>query len=104
MKQRLGGIQDQIDDGAQGLLLADRLFETLAKNPELRAELQRDRTTRRLVEISFSLLARRPREPTEHMLGTLPLHLAPFLLMPGWRYKASELVGQVGKMTSQFVA
>jgi len=89
---------------AQGLLLADRLFETLAKNPELRAELQRDRATRRLVEISFSLLARRPREPTEHMLGTLPLHLAPFLLMPGWRYKASELVGQVGKMTSQFVA
>ena len=88
---------------AQGLLLADRLFETLVENADLRDELQKDRATRRLVEISFAFLSRRPREPTEHFLGTLPLHLAPFLLMPAWRYKMSELAGQARKLTGRSI-
>lgn len=88
---------------AQGLLLADRLFGSLAENADLSDELQKDRATRRLVEISVALLSRPPREPTEHFLGTVPLHLAPFLLMPGWRYKISELAAQVSKLTGRFI-
>ena len=89
---------------AQGLLLADRLFDALAENAGLTDELQKDRVTRHLVEISSGLLSRPPREPTEHFLGTLPLHLAPFLLMRTWRYKMLELAGQAGQLTSGLIA
>ena len=87
---------------AQGLLLADRPFATLARNQPLRDELQRDRAAGLLARLSFALLTKDPSEPTERLFGTLPLHLAPFLLMTGWRYKSSELLGQAGKLSARF--
>ena len=84
----------------QALLLADRLFGSLARNA-LREELSRDRVTRVLVDLAFTFLTRDPSEPTERFLGTLPLHLASFLLMRGWRYKVSELSGQAGKLLNR---
>ena len=82
----------------QGLLLADRLFGSLSQNAAFRGELGCDRVTRLLTKLAMAFLTRSPSEPTERVLGTLPLHLAAFLLMPGWRYKLSELSGQGGKL------
>jgi hypothetical protein len=87
---------------SQGLLLADRLFDTLAGNDDLLEELRRDRATRLLVDIAYALLSRDPAEPTDRLLGTVPLHLAPFLLRNGWRYKMAELSGQAGKLADRF--
>jgi len=89
---------------AQGLLLADLLFDTLAGNVALREELKQDRVTRLLVRTALGLLTRVPTEPTERLFGTLPLHVAPIFLMPGWRYKASALSGQVGWLMNRFVS
>ena len=85
----------------QGLLLADRLFGTLAGNDALRDELLLDRATRYLVTTSLALLSRHPSEPTERFLGTLPLHLNTILLKPGLRYKLSELAGESGRLLNR---
>lgn len=86
----------------QGLLLADRLFGTLDGNEDLRDELQQDRATRRLFEVALHLLSREPQEPTEHLFGTVPLHLTQFLLQPGWRHKARELSSQTLQLLRRF--
>lgn len=82
---------------AQALLLADRLFDTLANNPALKAELMRDPVIRLLYRAALTQLAGRsePVEPTSRLLGTLRIHWTQFLLKPGWRFKSSELVRQV---------
>ena len=82
----------------QALLLADRLFGTLVGNPELRDELRRDRMTHRLYMAALRLLTRAPREPTEIRFGTLPIHLSQFLLLPGARYKMSEILRQANRL------
>lgn len=81
---------------AQALLLADRLFGTLANNPALKTELLRDRVSRALYRAALTQLAGSPEpiEPTSTRFGTLRIHWTQFLLMPGLRFKSSELLRQ----------
>lgn len=79
---------------AQALLLADRLFGTLASAADLRRELARDRSTLLLCEGALRILSGQRGEPTERPLGTLPIHLLELLLVPGFSYKVSELARQ----------
>jgi len=81
---------------AQALLLADRLFGTLESHPSLRAELMGESAVRRLYRAALEQLAGRtePVEPTSRRLGTLRIHWTQFLLLPGMRFKLSELARQ----------
>ena len=81
---------------AQALLLADRLFGTLRDNAALKAELLADPANRLLYRAALTQLAGRPEpiEPTSRRLGTLRIHWTQFLLMPGLRFKGSELLRQ----------
>jgi Uncharacterised nucleotidyltransferase len=81
---------------AQALLLADRLFGTLADNAALKTKLLRDPTSRLLYRAALAELAGRPEpiEPTSRRLGTLRIHWTQFLLMPGLRFKGSEFLRQ----------
>jgi hypothetical protein len=81
---------------AQALLLADRLFGTLANNPALKTELLRDPVSKLLYRAALRQLAGRsePIEPTSRTFGTLRIHWTQFLLMPGLRFKGSELLRQ----------
>jgi Uncharacterised nucleotidyltransferase len=81
---------------AQALLLADRLFGTLTDNAALKAELLQDRASRLLYRAALTQLAGQPEpiEPTSRRLGTLRIHWTQFLLMPGLRFKTSELLRQ----------
>ncbi len=88
----------------QALLLADRLFATLSGDPALSDQLRRERVTHLLAETAFSLLSRNPSEPTEHFLGTMPMHLTPFLLRGDWRYKLSEFSGQSARLLNRFAS
>ena len=80
----------------QAFLLADRLFGTLDHAPRLRGELDRDPSVRRLVQAAMTMLGRPPADPTEQRFGTVAIHWTQFLLLPGLRYKASELRRQAG--------
>ena len=82
---------------AQALLLADRLFGTLADNRALKTELLRDRTNRLLYRAALKQLAGSPEpvEPTSTRFGTLRIHWTQFLLIPALRFKCSELLRQV---------
>ena len=82
----------------QALLLADALFGSLECNAGLRHELREDRATRQLYATSLRLLTGDPREPTRHLLGTLPIHWTQFLLLPEWGFKFSELSRQAGRL------
>ena len=73
------------------LLLADRLFETLDRNPDLRGELRRDPEIVRLYRTSLHLLLAGPDEPTASRLGTLPIHMLQLGLLPGPGYMLSEI-------------
>lgn len=73
------------------LLLADDLFGTLDRNPDLRRELNSDRGIARLYRTALRLLLRDPAEPTASRFGTLPIHRAQLLLLPGSTYKFSEI-------------
>jgi hypothetical protein len=77
---------------AQALLLCERLFDRTLP-PGLAAELKADPATRRLVRVALGTMAGRygETELDDTVLGTVPIHLAHFLLAPGWRYKASEI-------------
>lgn len=80
---------------AQALLLSDRLFGTLERNPDLRAELLADRASRWLFEAAFrQLTAREAVEPTATRLGTLTMHWTQLLLLPGASFKLSEVARQ----------
>ena len=80
----------------QALLLADALYGTLTSNSPLQNRLQSDRTSRWLCNQALKQLTRcsAPLEPTARRLGTLRIHLTQFMLLPGWRFKASEFVRQ----------
>lgn len=82
---------------AQALLLADRLFGTLAAAPELAAELRRDRASRWLAQVAMDQLTGRLalREPTRVPLGTGMIHLTQFALLPGLTFKLAELRRQL---------
>ena len=82
----------------QALLLADRLFGSLEANPELRRRLLDDPSTRRLCSIALRLLSRKPAEPTEQLLGTLPHRMSQFLLLPGIGFRLGELTDQVRRV------
>lgn len=78
----------------QALLLADTLFGSLMNASSLRDELQSDRATRRLHRAALRLLTGELSEPTDERWGTLTIHWTQFLLLPGIRYKISELKRQ----------
>lgn len=81
----------------QALLLADAFFQLLEANPELRVSLQRNSASRWLCRAAAWQLAGRPEpiEPTSRPLGTAMIHLTQFALLPGVRFKVSELVRQL---------
>jgi hypothetical protein len=81
---------------AQALLVANRLFGTLGDAPNFKRELCKDRASRWLADTALRLLAGRkePVEPTSVAGGTVVIHLTHFPLMPGLRFKASELLRQ----------
>jgi hypothetical protein len=82
---------------AQALLVADRLYGTLANAPDLKRELGNDRASRWLTEAALRQLADRkePVEPTSVVGGTATIHFTQFLLLPGVLFKASELLRQL---------
>jgi hypothetical protein len=82
----------------QALLLADALFGTLQEAPELKQELASDRSVLALYRTALRLLSREPKEPTEEVLGTLPIRLSQFRLIPGLAYKWAELTDQFGRV------
>ena len=78
---------------AQALLLADRL-SLLRLSASLRRELEADPASRLLTGIAVEqLLALR--EPTERAFGTGSIHMSQPLLLPGWRFKFSEVARQI---------
>ena len=81
---------------AQALLLSDSVYGTLRELDTLRAELVRDPVNRLLHAAALKQLAGRadPIEPTARAFGTAIIHLSQFALLPGWRFKMSELVRQ----------
>ena len=82
---------------AQGLLLCSRLLGTQLPKPLVR-ELEADFATRWLVRIAMRSMAgaHGTRELDETVLGTVPIHFSHFLLMPGGKYKLSELKRKAG--------
>lgn len=83
---------------ALALLLANDLFGTLNRNPDLQRELNRDHGTTRLHRTSLKLLTRRPVEPTSIRFGTLPIHTTQLLLRPEFSYKLAETARQVRRL------
>ena len=77
----------------QALLLADALYGSLADAPHLRDELARDPFNRWLAKSARKQLAASV-EPTSRLLGTTRIHLTQFGLLPGLRFKLSELLRQ----------
>ena len=74
---------------AQALLLADRL--SLLRLPKSFAhELKADWASRLLARVALDQL-QALQEPTQRPLGTASIHLSQPLLLPGWRFKFSEL-------------
>ena len=82
---------------AQALLLADRLFGSLERAPELRSELQTDHMVRLLCSASINQVTSKPVEPTEQVFGTLRIHWTQLLLMTGFKFKAAEFWRQTRK-------
>ena len=76
---------------AAALILANRLLGT--KLPE---DLEADRATLRLVAIATDMIGN-PGEPTKRRFGTLPIHRAQLLMVPGSHYFLSELMRKVGQ-------
>jgi hypothetical protein len=79
---------------AQALLLSGMLYGGLSGS--LRRELARDRTNRWLAEMALRQLrlGSRATEPTERRFGTAAIHLSQLALLPGIRFKLSELARQ----------
>jgi hypothetical protein len=77
------------------LLLADSLYGTLGDST-LRSVLGRERTSHRLLNAALRQLAGRdePIEPTMRFGGTAAIHYTQLLLLPGLRFKMSELARQ----------
>ncbi len=81
----------------QALLLSARLFGTPI-GPALRGELEAAPANRWLLRIALAQMTGKAAvsEPTAARLGTTMIHFNQFLLLPGWRFKASELARQLG--------
>ena len=77
----------------QALLVADSVYATLSACADLRDSLLADGRTRWLHDLALRQLAGRREfiEPTARRGGTLAIHLSQFVLLPGARFKASEL-------------
>jgi hypothetical protein len=77
----------------QALLLSERLFG-LPLPPALKAELEGDRKVRWLASLAMGTLLKGEgaEESDLSLLGTVPMHLSQLLLVPGWRYKGSEVI------------
>jgi hypothetical protein len=75
----------------QTLMLADALFDTLRHNQKLRARLRSDRVQSRLLRHALRSVTRDAGEPTEQRFGTVPIHLAHLMLLPGTTAKLTEL-------------
>nr|WP_283937906.1 nucleotidyltransferase family protein [Sphingomonas caseinilyticus] len=82
----------------QALLLADTLFQVLGPSPRLKGLLSEDWTAKLLCEAALRMMTRIG-EPTERLLGTLPIHWTQFLLRPGIGFKYSELRRQAGLLS-----
>lgn len=80
----------------QALLLADEFFGTLDQDTALRDELQSDHATRLIGRAAMRMMTNGAVEPTDRILGTLPIHWTQFLLQPGFRFKLAELRRQSG--------
>ena len=89
---------------AQALLLAAALFRPQV-SPELRRELRSDPINRLLVAIAARKLTARTSELEleDVILGTASIHLAQLGLLPGWRFKQSELRRMVGRPIGRMV-
>lgn len=76
----------------QALLLADRLYGTLAGS-SLKDHLLQDRGNRQLLDAAIRQLAgsAEPREPTSYPLGTWRVHFTQLLLKPGLAFKLNEV-------------
>ena len=85
----------------QAMLLADGLFASLDNAPDLRRELQGDAAIRRLVRGAMTMLARPPVDPTAQRLGTFAIHWTQFFLLPGLKYKISELRRQLVRLSKE---
>ena len=81
---------------AHALLLADRLYGSLADCPGLKRSLAADSRSRWLYRQALRQRAGKnePVEPTSVPGGTLRIHLTQFFLLPGISFKASEAVRQ----------
>ena len=83
----------------QALLLCRFLFKTNIP-PGLWRHLRSSRVNRMLLCLALGLLD--PVDPNTELydrpFGTLPIHFAQFLLMPGWRFKWMELHAQVSSI------
>lgn len=75
---------------ASALILSNQLLAT-----PLPDELEADGPTLKLVALALTVLGD-PREPTQHRFGTLPMHRAQLLLMPGSHYFVSEFMRKLG--------
>lgn len=89
--QKLGACRS----AGQALLLADRLYGTLARS-RLKDQLLRDRATRWLANAALQQLASKavPRDPASTPLGTWRIHLTQLLLSPSLGFKLGELYRQ----------
>ncbi|MDB5694918.1 MAG: hypothetical protein JWN21_461 [Sphingomonas bacterium] len=76
----------------QALLLSHRHFGTVL-TPQLAAALHADRTARLLAWAAARMMLDEEGydAAAERTWGTLPIHLAQFLLLPGWRYRTVEM-------------
>lgn len=81
---------------AQAMLLATLLFD-IPLSPELLHSFTEDRLALLLTRVAVESLAGSyvAQEPTQVRLGTLGIHLSQLLLLPGLKYKASEVVRQL---------
>jgi len=79
------------------LLLADRLYGTLAESP-LRQRLVEDRGQRWLLRTAVEQLAGQaePQEPASTVFGTWRIHAMQLRLKPGLSFKVSEFSRQMG--------
>ncbi len=84
---------------AQALLLSETLLG-IEIPAELARELRANRANLILYRISLHMLdgGRPEAELGERRLGTVPIHLAQFLLLPGWRFKIAELYRQTSSV------
>jgi hypothetical protein len=97
--ERLYECSQQLGAGrtaAQALILADRLYG-IAISSELRNRIGFDRANRWLARLAERQLGAF-REPTEALFGTAAIHLSQTFLLPGWRFKLSEVKRQINDM------